>query len=218
MRALVWTAALGAALTAAAPLVAQNAEPAGADVTTAQPGGQPLKSPADFDSIAEPAARSRALFGEIARVLTHPRCLNCHPPGDRPLQGNDSHVHQPAAWRGEGGVGIAGLHCQTCHSERNVDLVTDHASYASIPGHPRWGLAPVEMAWQGKSASEICRQVKDKERNGGRDLAMLQDHLAHDDLVAWGWHPGKGREPAPGTQQQIGDLAKAWIDTGAECP
>jgi len=74
------------------------------------------------------------------------------------------------------------------------------------------------MAWEGKSLGEICRQLKDKERNGGRDLALLQEHLAKDDLVAWGWDPGLGREPAPGSQEGVGQLTQAWIDTGAECP
>ena len=64
----------------------------------------------------------------------------------------------------------------------------------------------------------ICRQLEDKTRNGGRDLAMLQQHVAKDDLVAYGWAPGKGRAPAPGTQALAGELVQAWIDTGAECP
>jgi hypothetical protein len=74
------------------------------------------------------------------------------------------------------------------------------------------------MAWQGKSMGEICAQLKDAVRNGGRDLALLQEHLAKDDLVAWGWNPGAGRAPVPGTQEQLGELVKAWIDTGAQCP
>jgi hypothetical protein len=74
------------------------------------------------------------------------------------------------------------------------------------------------MAWQGKTLDEICHQLKDPERNGGRSLALLHDHAAHDDLVAWGWHPGDGRDPAPGTQELFGRLVQAWINTGAECP
>ena len=49
-------------------------------------------------------------------------------------------------------------------------------------------------------------------------IARLTDHFAKDDLVAWAWNPGAGRAPAPGTQQQLGELIKAWIDTGAQCP
>jgi hypothetical protein len=74
------------------------------------------------------------------------------------------------------------------------------------------------MAWEGKSLGEICRQLKDINRNGGRDLAMLQEHVAKDDLVAWAWSPGEGREPAPGSQEAAGKLFQAWVDSGAECP
>jgi hypothetical protein len=92
------------------------------------------------------------------------------------------------------------------------------ASFQSVPGHPRWALAPLSMAWEGKSLGEICRQIKDTDRNGGRDLALLHEHIAKDDLVAWGWKPGTSREPAPGSQDIAGQLTKAWIDSGAECP
>jgi hypothetical protein len=109
--------------------------------------------------------------------------------------------------------------CQACHLSRTVDLFPGTvASCQSIPGHPRWQLAPREMAWQDKSVGDICRQLKDRDRNGGRTLAMVQEHVAKDDLVAYGWAPGKGRAPAPGTQALAGELVQAWIDTGAECP
>jgi hypothetical protein len=176
-----------------------------------------LRPPSTFAAIQDSAERSRALFTEAAKVLTHPRCMNCHPAGDRPLQGNDQHPHQPAAWRGADGLGVAGNHCGSCHSEHNVTL-HEGATYQSIPGHSRWQLAPIEMAWQGKSIGDICRQVKDRDRNGGRDLALLQAHVAKDDLIAWGWNPGDGRDPAPGTQDLAGQLIQAWIDTGAQCP
>ena len=108
-----------------------------------------LRPPSSFSSISDRAARSRALFAEAAKVITSPRCMNCHPAGDHPTQGNDEHVHQPAATRGEAGVGIPGLVCAACHTDKNFPLV-GATSYQSIPGHPRWGLAPIEMAWQGK--------------------------------------------------------------------
>ena len=158
---------------------------------------------------------ARAIFAEIGTVLTHPRCMNCHPAGEHPLQGADHHDHRPVAWRND--TGSFGTPCTECHTEQNVTL-REAASYRSIPGHPRWSVAPLSMAWQGKSLGDICRQLKDTARNGGRDLAMLQEHIAKDDLVAWGWHPGEGREPAPGTQEVAGELVQAWIDSGAECP
>jgi hypothetical protein len=176
-----------------------------------------LREPSAFDSVSDQAVRSRALFTEAAKVITSPRCMNCHPAGDRPTQGNDMHLHRPPVTRGAGGVGVPGNTCGACHTDRNFTLV-ERSSYRSIPGHPRWGMAPIEMAWQGKSVSEICNQLKDPNRNGGRSLALLHEHAAGDDLVAWGWHPGEGRESAPGTQKIFGDLVQAWIDTGAQCP
>jgi hypothetical protein len=202
---------LGAAMVAA-PLVHAQVQ----NTTTLNP--RDLRPLASFSSIADQAERSRALFNEVAKVITHPRCMNCHPAGDRPLQGNDQHAHLPPAPRGEAGVGVAGLTCSACHTEKNFTLIGTDASYKSIPGHPRWQLAPLEMAWEGKTLRQICQQIKDPARNGGRTLALLHEHLAHDDLVAWGWAPGEGREPAPGTQAQLGELTQAWIDTGAQCP
>jgi hypothetical protein len=177
-----------------------------------------LRSPDAFSGIADRGGRSRALFGEMAKVITGPRCMNCHPAGDHPLQDDDQHIHMPTAFRGDANAGVPGLPCASCHTDHNFTLTAGAASYQSIPGHPRWSLAPPEMAWEGKSVSEICRQIKDPARNGGRTLALLHDHIAKDDLVAWAWNPGPGRKPAPGTQQQLGQLVQAWIDTGAECP
>ena len=176
---------------------------------------QTLQEPDAFQSIPNTAERSRAIFQEVAKVLSHPRCMNCHPAGDRPLQGDDHHDHMPPVWRAE--TGHFEANCSGCHTTKNTTL-SDVASYKSIPGHPRWGFAPLSMAWQNKSVGEICRQLKDVKLNGGRDLAALQEHIAKDDLVAWGWNPGEGRQPAPGSQEAAGKLVQAWIDSGAECP
>jgi hypothetical protein len=129
------------------------------------------------------------------------------------------HPHAPSASRGADGGGVAGNTCGACHMPRNTEIFAGQQnSFQSIPGHPRWGLAPVDMAWEGKSLGEICLQIKDPQRNGRRDLELLHEHLAHDDLVAWGWNPGTGRHPVPGTQQRLGELIRAWIDSGAHCP
>jgi hypothetical protein len=74
------------------------------------------------------------------------------------------------------------------------------------------------MAWQGRSLGQICEQIKDPARNGKKDLAEIVEHSGHDHLVGWGWSPGAGRTPAPGTQAAFGDLIRAWVDTGAHCP
>ena len=74
------------------------------------------------------------------------------------------------------------------------------------------------MQWFGKSSAEICAQIKDPARNGGRSLDELVHHIGTDTLVGWAWAPGFGRQPAPGTQKQAGALVEAWVKTGAECP
>ena len=170
-----------------------------------------LQPPEAFAGIADESARSVALFTEAGKVLQHPRCVNCHPAGDRPLQGEDAHLHIPAVQRGDGGIGVAGLRCTTCHQTANYDP-------AGVPGHPEWHLAPIEMAWAGKSLAEICAADQ------GPRAQWRQEHggpgRAHGPRLAGrlGLGPGAGREPAPGTQAQFGALIAAWADTGARLP
>lgn len=178
---------------------------------------QDLRGPDAFSDIPEGEARAVALFEEIGKVLQHPRCVNCHPAGDTPLQGDAMEPHDPPVVRGgEAGFGAPGMRCTTCHGAENVAYYTGEPG--SIPGHQPWHLAPIEMAWVGKSLGEICAQIKDSELNGGRTLAELHDHNATDGLVGWGWEPGEGRTPAPGSQELFGQLTQAWIDNGAACP
>lgn len=180
-------------------------------VAPPEAGGNQLRAVGDFDRIADRAARSKALFLEASRVLMHPRCVNCHPDGDVPHQGMGLALHDPPVQRGRDDRGVVGMECASCHQDRNQPLTR-------VPGAPAWHLAPIEMAWVGKSATHICHQLKDRSRNGGKSLAQIVEHSAHDELVGWGWAPGAGREPAPGTQQQFGALVAAWVETGAECP
>lgn len=170
-----------------------------------------LKQASDFDSITDKNQRSLAIYAEMTKVLMHPRCLNCHPAGETPTQGDAMIPHQPHVVRGDGDIGAPGMYCNTCHHDTNYDP-------AGVPGNPKWHTAPIEMAWQGKTPGEICAQIKDPARNGGMSLDDLVKHNGEDSLVGWGWDPGKGRSPAPGTQKQFGELTRAWVDTGAACP
>jgi len=206
------TLAMGAAL---AGLLAIGSGVADSPATDA-PGGGPLKPVADFAAIADTGARSKALFTEAAKVITNPRCMNCHPATRRPTQGDDLHPHMPPMQAGESGFGVAGINCASCHRSTNTTI--PGSRIGSIPGAEPWLLAPASMAWQGLTLGEICQQLKDPARNGQRSLADLIGHMATDHLVGWAWHPGEGRRPAPGTQEEFGALIKAWIDTGAECP
>jgi hypothetical protein len=170
-----------------------------------------LAAPQSFDAIGDPAARSAAIFTELGKVLTNPRCTNCHPAGDSPHQGEGSRLHQPPVERGADGHGSETMRCAICHQKANFDP-------GRVPGHPDWHLAPREMAWEGKSIAEICAQIKDPARNGGRKPEDLIHHIGEDTLVGWAWNPGFGRTPAPGTQKQAGALVDAWVRSGAACP
>ena len=195
------------ALALATPALAQDGAPTPA--TT-------LQEPDAFADIEDDATRAAALFEEMAKVLTHPRCMNCHPVDDSPRQGDAMAVHHPPVVRnGESGMGVIGMECSTCHGAENVSYV---GVEGSIPGHEPWHLAPASMGWIGLTVPEICAQIQDPARNGGRSLAELHEHNAEDGLVGWGWDPGEGRTPAPGSQELFGRLTQAWIDAGAGCP
>jgi len=156
-------------------------------------------------------AKLSAIFTELGKVLTHPRCLNCHPAGDRPRQGDMARLHQPPVERGADGFGLPAMRCPICHLQANFNP-------AGVPGNPIWHLAPREMGWEGRTLGEICAQIKDPARNGNRSVDALIEHIGEDHLVGWAWAPGYGRQPAPGTQKQAGALVEAWVKTGAECP
>ncbi|MEO0829841.1 MAG: hypothetical protein AAFY03_05215, partial [Pseudomonadota bacterium] len=76
---------------------------------------------------------------------------------------------------------------------------------------------PVEAAWFGKSSTEICNQLRDPDRNGGRDHLEIASHLDHDLILHWAWTPGGGREPAPySLQEHVNDIL-AWGVAGFPC-
>jgi hypothetical protein len=180
-----------------------------AQASTAQ--AESLATPQSFDAIGDTAARSAALFTEAGKVLTHQRCMNCNPAGDRPRQGDIQRLHQPPVERGEDGLGLPAMRCPICHQAANFEP-------SGVPGNPGWQLAPREMSWEGKTLGQICAQIKDHTRNGGRSLDDIVHHVGDDHLVGWAWAPGTGRQSAPGTQAQAGALLDAWVKTGAVCP
>ena len=160
------------------------------------------------------AAASSQAFLQVYKVLTSPRCQNCHPAGDAPLQGDDSHVHLQYVKRGKDGHGVSAMRCDACHQAAN--LSGDHMP----PGNPKWALPPPElkMVFVGRSAPDLCRQIKDPKQNGNRTLEQLYDHIAHDDLVGWGWDPGSGRTLPPLSRPDTTAQMRIWIDGGAACP
>ncbi|KIT16504.1 hypothetical protein [Jannaschia aquimarina] len=162
--------------------------------------------------VAGPAAAQS--FDPVYEAFSHPRCANCHVENDVPLWSVDGEIvpHGMAIRAGESRMGIETLPCETCHRAQNAPV------QGGAPGAEGWALPPPEMAWSGRTATEICEQIKDPERNGGRTLAEVADHIVHDPLVVWGWAPGEGRAPAPDTPQALADAILAWEAAGAPCP
>jgi hypothetical protein len=150
-------------------------------------------------------------FQQISAVLLHPRCLNCHTNGDYPTQGDDRHPHLFRVVRGGENRGAAGMHCSTCHQTANNPS-------NGVPGAKGWELAPLSMGWEGRTARELCEQLKDPERNGGLDLPRLAQHFGTDARVAWGWVPGNGRTPVNAPKESFLAAVAAWVSTGAACP
>lgn len=169
-----------------------------------------LRPASTFASIADPRLRSIAIFEEAGRVIEHPRCMNCHPRGDRPTQTASMRPHMPWVTRGPDDAGAPNMRCSTCHGDSNFEG-------SDVPGNPKWKLAPIEMAWQGKALGDICRQILDPSRSR-MTRAQLLHHMGEDELVGWAWHPGGDRQPPPGSQAEFGSLIKAWLETGAACP
>jgi hypothetical protein len=169
---------------------------------------------ANVASVAPTASDSRAAFLQVHKVFTSPRCQNCHPSGDAPLQGDDSHVHAQLVKRGHDGHGVYGMRCNTCHQEANT------VGANMPPGNPKWGLPPPEhkMVFVGRTPAQLCRQLKDPKQTGGRSLAQLLTHVSSDDLVGWGWNPGDGRTLPPLSREDTVAQMKIWIDGGAACP
>lgn len=160
------------------------------------------------------AAASRDAFLQVYKVFTSPRCQNCHPAGDAPLQGDDSHVHLQNVKRGKDGHGVYGMRCDTCHQTAN--LAGEHMP----PGNPKWALPPPEhkMVFVGRAPAELCRQLKDPKQTGGRSLQQLLEHVSSDNLVGWGWDPGEGRTLPSLSRADTSAQMKIWIEGGAACP
>ena len=157
-----------------------------------------------------------AAFETVRSVLQHPRCQNCHIPGDAPLQFDAGLVHGQNVLRGPQGRGSPGLACSTCHS-----TVNPPSSYGAHmpPGAPNWHLPPPErkMVFIGLSSGELCRRLKDEKENRGMSLEALLRHVESDKLVLWGWNPGVGRAPVSVPHAEFVAKFKQWMTAGAPC-
>jgi len=163
------------------------------------------------------AASTDADFAVVQQVLQHPRCQNCHIPGNQPLQYDQGKPHAQRVQRGDDGKGAPGLPCSTCHGSTNLP-----ASYGPNvpPGAPNWHLPPADkkMVFVGLGAHDLCTRLKDMRENNGKDLDALVEHVDHDALVLWGWNPGQGRAPVSVPHADFVAAFKRWAAAGGPCP
>ena len=157
---------------------------------------------------------SAEAFKEAYKVLMHPRCMNCHPSGDAPLQGDDSHVHAQNVTRGKDGKGVYAMKCSNCHQKENT------AGLNMPPGDPNWHLPPanMKMVFQGKTPAQLAAQFKDPKQTG-KTLQQMLKHVEEDQLVInSGWNPGEGRTTPPLSHAEFAAKFREWIEKGAAIP
>lgn len=166
----------------------------------------------DIDLKADSVA-SVAAFKEVYKVLMHPRCMNCHPKGDIPLQGDDSHLHTMSPRRGKDGKGVYAMKCSNCHQPTNTP------GLHTPPGNPKWALPPADMkmVFEGKKPRELALQIMDYKRNGHKNKKQLLEH-ARDTLVKAGWTMGEGRVPPPLSYPEFVTAWDTWINKGGFAP
>lgn len=164
-------------------------------------------------STEKDSVESVRAFMEVYKVLMSPRCMNCHPSGDVPLQGDDSHLHTMLPRRGKDGKGIYAMKCSNCHQPTNLEGV------GKPPGHPDWHLPPanMKMVFQGKTPQQLAKQLVNPKTNGNKTLKQLIEH-ADDGLVKIGWDMGEGRPAPPLSHAAFKKAWITWIEKGAYAP
>lgn len=168
---------------------------------------------AKYDDINKDSIESVEAFMQVYKVLMSPRCMNCHPAGDYPLQGDDGHMHIMNVQRGKNGKGIYALKCANCHQPENTP------GLHTPPGNPKWQLPPanMKMVFQGRTAQQLALQIMDYNRNGHKNKQQLLEH-ARDTLVKAGWNMGEGRKPPPLSYEAFLKAWDTWINKGGVAP
>jgi hypothetical protein len=167
-------------------------------------------------ALAQTDTGARA-FEVVRSVLQHPRCQNCHIPGDEPLQHDSGVKHAQNVQRGPKGHGAAAMECSVCHGQAN--LPPSYGPHVP-PGAPNWHLPPPEtrMVFIDLTPAQLCATIKDRSKTGGKDLPAMLKHNREDKLVGWGWEPGQGRSLPPVTRAQFVAAFEEWMKLGAPCP
>jgi len=79
--------------------------------------------------------------------------------------------------------------------------------------------ANMKMVFQGKTAGQLCRQLKDPAKNGGlKTPGDAIHHIESDPLILWAWEPGNDRTTPPMSHSKFLELMKTWVANGAACP
>jgi cytochrome c5 len=180
-------------------------------------GGEDTKPPKAPQPRVPTQAEGLAFFETVRVVLQHPRCQNCHPAGDAPLQGDEGRVHVMNVLRGPTGHGMVGAECTTCHGPANPPSNYGlHIPPGVVEG---WHMPKPEekLVFVGAAPRALCEQIKDPARNGGKDMAALRKHL-DTSLVRWGWEPGFGRAPVSTPYATFVSAWESWAAAGAPCP
>src|SRR5579871_3456596 len=101
------------------------------------------------------STESAEAFLQVYKVLMSPRCMNCHPAGDEPLQGDESKVHTMKVQRGKDGKGVYAAKCSNCHQPENTP------GLHTPPGNPKWSLPPADMkmVFQGRTSHQLALQI-----------------------------------------------------------
>ncbi|HZF52700.1 MAG TPA: hypothetical protein VE093_28790 [Polyangiaceae bacterium] len=109
-RVLALAFCAAAAVSGCKTLARQESKTGSGDGKPAGAAPEGLKPVSAFASITDPAARSVALFTEAGRVITHPRCTNCHPPDKEGHERGRRREGRPTwARRRRRGSGMGGL-------------------------------------------------------------------------------------------------------------
>lgn len=172
-----------------------------------------LSEETDLTTVKKDSIRSVKAFEKVYKVLLSPRCVNCHPAGDIPFQGDDMQLHAMNPHRGPDGKGILTMKCTNCHQPENTK------GAHTPPGNSVWQLPPADMkmVFEGKTPHELAKQLIDPNQNGHKDIQALIDH-ADDSLVLWGWNPGEGRTTPPLSHKEFKEAWITWLTTGAYAP
>ena len=156
----------------------------------------------------------------IHAVVSHPRCTNCHVgesgrPAWDDLGYGTQRLHGMNIVAGESRIGAETIPCRACHISAEGANDVPHAAPQIDDA---WRLPPVALAWRGKTGAKICAALRDPDLNDGFDMDELVEHVETSAFVNYGFTPGAGRSPAPGSTEALAQDLTLWAAAGAPCP